>query len=224
MPMFRIGASALFLVAFLGLSEGRAAEAIPGLDEIPLAQSIEVMVADRQLLAFDARGGGQIREDLRLEERVLWKGAQGRVGVVVTDQRLMAVGVGSGAWQVAELQLGETVAGEAMLGDRVALIQTNRRALGFGGEPLAISERPLGLRENVLARRVGESVAVLVTDRRALGLSPFLAGFAEIKLWLDERIESVSAVANLATLRSDRRILIFRSSSRSWEERRLNLP
>ncbi len=222
--MFRIGASALFLVALLGLSEGHAADAIPGLDEIPLAQSIEVMVADRQLLAFDARGGGQIREDLRLEERVLWKGAQGRVGVVVTDQRLMAVGVGSGAWQVADLQLGEQVSGEAMLGDRVALIQTNRRVLGFGGEPLAISERSLGLRENVLARRVGESVAVLVTDRRALGLSPFRTGFAEIKLWLDERIESVSAVANLATLRSDRRILIFRSSSRSWEERRLNLP
>lgn len=222
--MFRVGASVLILVALLGLPEGRAAEAVPGLDEIPLAQSIEVMVVDRQLLAFDARGGGQIREDLRLEERVLWQGAQGRVGVVVTDQRLLAVGVGSGAWKVAEFQLGEKAPSEAMLGDRVVLALTNRRVLGFGGEPLALSERALGLNENVLARRVGESVAVVVTDRRALGLSPFLPGFAEIKLWLYERVESVSAVANLATLRSDRRILIFRSSSRSWEERRLNLP
>ena len=222
--MFWIGASALFLAALLGSSEGRAAEAVPGLDEVPLAQSIEVLVADRQLLAFDAHGGRQIREDLRLEEDVVWMGAQGRVGVVNTDQRLLAVGVGSGAWQIAEFQLGENAPAEAMLGDRVALALTNRRVLGFGGEPLAISERALGLNENVLARRVGENVVVVVTDRRALGLSPFFSGFAEIKLWLYERIESVSAVANLATLRSDRRILVFRSSSRSWEERRLNLP
>ena len=116
--MTRIGSSTLFLVALLGLSEGRAAEGVPGLDEVPLAQSIEVMVMDRQILAFDARVGGQIREDLRLKERVLWQGAQGMVGVVVTDQRLLAVGVGSGAWQIAELQLGETAPGEAMLGDR----------------------------------------------------------------------------------------------------------
>ena len=70
---------------------------------------------------------------------------------------------------------------------------------------------------------MGENVAVLVTDRRALGLSSFQGGFAERKLQLKERVESVSAAANLATLRSDRRILIFRSPTRSWEERRLDL-
>jgi len=36
-------------------------------------------------------------------------------------------------------------------------------------------------------------------------------------------VESVSAIANLATLRSDRRLLIFRASTLSWEERRLEL-
>jgi hypothetical protein len=219
-----MGTGPLLIALLLGAVAARAAEGVPGLDEVPLAKLLEVMVVDRELLAFDARGGGQIREELRLEERVLWQGSQGRVGAVLTDQRLLAVGVGSAAWRVVELQLGETPPQEAMLGDRVVMILTNRRVIGFGGEPIALSEQPLGLRESVLARRVGESVAVLVTDRRALGLSPFLTGFAEIKLWLYEKVESVSAAANLATLRSDRRILIFRASTRSWEERRLNLP
>jgi hypothetical protein len=71
---------------------------------------------------------------------------------------------------------------------------------------------------------VGENVAVVVTNRRAMGLSPHLSGFAEIDLWIRETVESVNAAANLATLRSDRRVLIFRASTRSWEERRLDLP
>ena len=103
------------------------------------------------------------------------------------------------------------------------MVITNRRAIGFGGEPGNLSEQALGLAEKVLARRVGENVAVLVTDRRALALSPFQVGFVVKKLWLKEVVESVSAIANLATLRSNRRLLIFRAPALSWEERRLDL-
>lgn len=222
--MRRIFFSFLAVASLLPATNARAAEAVPGLDEVPLSQLLEVVVVDRDMLAFDARSGGQISEELRLDERVSWYGSRGSVGAVLTDERILVVGVGSASWQVVEFQKGEAAPAEALLGDRLGMVVTNRRALGFGGEPVVVSDLALGIREVVLAQRVGENVAVLVTDRRALGLSPLRAGFAEIKLWLSETVQSVSAVANLATLRSDRRILIFRSSTRTWEERRLNLP
>ena len=216
--------SVALVTAWLAPPVARGAEAGAGLNEVPLSKLLEVMVVDRGLLAFDARSGGQIHEPLRLDERVIWQGSKGEVGAVLTDQRVLAVGVGSSAWRAVELQIGEESPREAMLGDRVVLVVTNRRALGFGGQPIRLSEQALGIHEVVLAKRIGENTGALVTDRRALGLSPHQPGFSEIKLWIREKIESGTAAANLATVRSDRRILIFRSSTRSWEERRLDLP
>jgi hypothetical protein len=188
-------------------------------DEVPLADVLEVLVLDRQLVAIDARGGGQRELALRLEERVLWTGARGRVGVALTDQRVLAVAVGSAAWQEADRQLDEELPGEALLGDRVALVVTSRRILGFDGGSGNLVESRLGVRERVLALRTGENVAVAVTDRRALGLSPMVGGFFEAKLSLVERFESLTAAANLATVTTDRRVLIFRAPSGSWEQR-----
>jgi hypothetical protein len=188
-------------------------------DEVPLGDVLEVLVLDRQLLAVDARGGGQRELPLRLEERVLWTGARGRVGVALTDQRVLAVAVGSGAWQQADRQRDEELPGDALLGDRVALVVTSRRVLGFEAGSGNLVESRLGVRERVLARRSGENVAVVVTDRRALGLSPMVGGFFEAKLSLVERFESLTAAANLATVTTDRRVLIFRAPSGSWEQR-----
>ena len=186
---------------------------------MPLADVLEVLVLDRQLVAVDARGGGQRELSLRLGERVLWTGARGRVGVALTDQRVLAVAAGSAAWQEADRQLDEALPGDALLGDRVALVVTSRRVLGFDGGSGNLVESRLGVRERVLARRAGENVAVVVTDRRALGLSPLVGGFFEAKLSIAERFESVTAAANLATVTTDRRVLIFRAPSGSWEQR-----
>ncbi|MFP8876294.1 MAG: hypothetical protein VCB99_05145, partial [Myxococcota bacterium] len=146
---------AVGLLAPPGPGASRAADAVPGLDEVPLSQLLEIVVAGRDLLAFDARAGGQITKRLRLEERVLWKGSRGQVGAVLTDQRILAVGVGSASWQEVELQRGESPSGQALLGDRLLMVVTNRRVIGFAGEPGNLSEQPLGLAEEVLARRVG---------------------------------------------------------------------
>ncbi len=188
-------------------------------DEVPLADVLEVLVLDRQLVAVDARGGGQRELALRLDERVLWTGARGRVGVALTDQRVLAVAVGSAAWQETDRQLGEELPADALLGDRVALVVTSRRILGFDGGSGNLVESRLGIRERVLALRAGENVAIAVTDRRALGLSPMVGGFFEAKLSLVERLESLTAAANLATVTTDRRVLIFRAPSGSWEQR-----
>jgi hypothetical protein len=193
------------------------------LDQTPLSDVLEILVLDRHLAAIDAEGGGQTRVNLRLNERVLWTGSRGKIGVAITDQRLLAVATNSAAWQEADFQRPESPPASALLGDRVALVTTERRILGFNGGSGNLVESSLGVRETVVARRVGENTAVVVTDRRALGLSPSAGGFFPVDLQLGERIESVTASANFVTLTTHRRVLIFRSPTGTWEVSRRTL-
>lgn len=188
-------------------------------DEVPLADVLEILELDRELLAVDARGGGETVLRLRLGERVLWKTARGRVGLALTDQRILGVATGSAAWQQLDRMNGEAIEGRAELGDRVGLLLTSRRAVGFDAGSGNFVESPLGLRERVLATGVGLNVAVMVTDRRVLGLSPQVGGFFDAPIQLGEAIERVDAQANVATVTTDRRLLIFRTPTRTWEER-----
>jgi hypothetical protein len=211
---------ALLLAMAAGSAPTRA-QNVPG--EIPLADVLEILVVDRELLAIDAAGGGQTVARLRLNESVLWKGARGKVGVIITDQRILAVATQSGSWQEVDYRRTELRPESAMLGERVALVITSERVLGFNGGSGNLAEYRLGPRERVIVARAGENVAVVVTDRKALGLSPFLGGFFTTPLNLGDQIESVTAESNLATLTAGRRVLIFRATTGTWEERSRDL-
>jgi hypothetical protein len=213
--------AALFLLAHLVLPGVSSAQLLRP-DQVPLADLLEILFVDRELLAIDATGGGQRALRLRLEENLLWKGSQGSVGMAFTNQRILAVAVGSAAWAQESRQLQEVLPDSAWFGDRVIMAVTSRRLIGFT-QAGNIIEASLGLREKVLAASVGENVAALVTDRRALGLSPSAGGFFETSIHLEERLESVESGANVTTLTTNRRLLIFRAPTGSWEERRRKL-
>jgi hypothetical protein len=215
---FKIGT---LLIAVVAVSAPARAQGVAG--EVPLADVLEILVVDRELLAIDAAGGGQTAEKLRLNETVLWKGARGKVGVIITDQRILAVATQSGSWQETDYGRTELRPESALLGERVALVITSERVLGFNGGSGNIVEYRLGPREQVVAARAGENVGVVVTDRKALGLSPFVGGFFTYPLALRDQIESVTAESNIATLTTARRLLIFRATTGSWEERSRNL-
>lgn len=191
--------------------------------QTPLAPLLEIIVVPRSVLAVDATTGGEVQERLLLGEEVLWHDTRGRVGAVVTDERLLAVATNSAAWQSLRFRSGEKHPGRMALGDRVGLFATSKRAVGFDGGSGNLVESSLGPRERVIHQAVGENVAVIVTDRRALGLSAFAGGFFEIDLQLREDIESLTAKANLVTIRTQRRLLIFRSTTGSWEVRNRDL-
>jgi hypothetical protein len=205
------------LLTMAAVSAPACAQGVAG--EIPLADVLEILVVDRELLAIDAAGGGQTVARLRLEETVLWKGSRGKIGVIITDQRILAVATQSGSWQEADYRRTELRPESALLGERVAIAVTSERVLGFNGGSGNLVEYRLGPREQVVVARVGENVGVVVTDRRALGLSPFLGGFFAIPLRLGDQIEAVTAESNIATLTVGRRVLIFRATTGSWEER-----
>jgi hypothetical protein len=207
----------ILLLAMAALSAAARAQGVAG--EVPLADVLEILVVDRELLAIDAAGGGQTTARLRLNETVLWKGARGKVGVIITDERILAVATQSGSWQETDYGRTEQRPESALLGERVALAITSERVLGFNGGSGNLAEVRLGPREQVVVARAGENVGVVVTDRQALGLSPFLGGFFAIPLNLGDQIEAVTAESNVATLTAGRRVLIFRATTGSWEER-----
>jgi hypothetical protein len=190
------------------------------LDEVPLGDLIEIVVLENEILGIDAEGGGTSVERKRLGETVLWTGTRGRVGIVLTNHRVLAIAPRSGGWQEAVYERGEPPAHSAQLGDRVALVMMPQRMLGFLGTVGRFVQERLGPQENLRATRVGANVAVVVTDRVALGLSPEAGGFFPIRLQVRERIEDVAARSNVATVNTSQRILVFRAPTGTWAERR----
>jgi len=213
----------LWAACLLGAALPASAQLLRDPGELPLSDVLEIVQLERELVALDAVSGGQTTLTLHLDETVLWIGSKGRVGVVLTDQRVLAVAVGSAAWQQARYRRSERPPGSALLGDRVALVATAVRAIGFDGGSGNLVEYELGPNENLVGLRVGENVAVVVTDRVALGLSPSAGGFFQSRLQPRESVARVDVRANLATITTDRRILIFRAPSASWSERQLDL-
>ncbi len=192
-------------------------------DEVPLEDLLELIHLEHQILAVDAEGGGQTAIELELGENVLWSRSRGRVGVVLTDRRVLAVATGSAAWQVARYRRTEQVPSGALLGDRVALLHTADRVLAFNGSSGNLVEYRLGPQEYVVDSRTGANVALVITNRAALGMSPQAGGFFRVSLQVRERIVELIPRSNLATLRTDRRLLVFRGPSGTWEERDLEL-
>lgn len=185
----------------------------------PLLDLIEIQRLGRDVIAYGA-SGGEVRERLHIGERVLWSGSRGQVGVVVTDQRVLAVGTQSSDWQERRYERDERAPAQAQLGDRIALVTTSRRALGFHPQTAELLEYRLGPQETLRTSGVGEQVGVVVTSRNALGLSPVRGAFQEQDLQVGERIEVVDAGSSLATVRTSQRMLVFSGATGSWSERR----
>jgi hypothetical protein len=215
------------VVLLLALSLGTLAPlgtvAQPRLETSPLSDLLQIIVRKREILAIDATSGSQREVDLERGERVVWHEARGAIAIALTDRRILAVAARSGSWQVERYRAGERPPPTGLLGDRVGLVVTSKRAIGFDGGSGNLIDEDLGPRESVLKSRAAENVAVVVTDRRALGISPFVGGFFPVDLRLSEQIEGLSAAANLATLATSHRLLTFRATTGSWEERRLDL-
>jgi len=196
------------------------ASEVPTADpRVPLGDLLDLVFEQREVIAFGA-AGGSITTTLEIGEVVRWHGSRGAVGIVLTDRRMLAVGTGSGSWQELRYLRAEKPPHSALLGDRVALIATSRRAVGFGGETSSLVEYRLGPQEALLASRAEGNVAVVVTDRKLLGFSPFVGGFFEADFHVRERLEKISLGPNLATITTDRRHVVFRSETGVWSERK----
>jgi hypothetical protein len=185
----------------------------------PLEDRVQWVALERELVAIDAVAGGERRAPLGVGERVDASWVDGEIGVAITGRRLIAVTTNTGGLHEVRFHVGERLIAGPVLGDRVALVVTTRRALGFDGGSGNWVEASLGPRERVVATAVANHVAALATERRALALSPVRGGFFEAPLNLADAPVGLSATGDLVTLRTRTRLLVFRAGAGRWTER-----
>lgn len=174
-----------------------------------------VEVLGRELYAL-LESGGPLRERLEKGERVEWSGARGRVGLVLTNRRALAVSPGAPSWREAPRRLNERLGGSPQLSGRVALLLSDQRVLAYDADALRWVEATIGPHERLLDSRTAQAIVLAVTERRALGLASGSGRFAELSIQVGEQFESLSALADVGTVRTNRRVLVFRGASGSW--------
>jgi len=187
--------------------------------ESAVEDTVIVRVLDRELVGVDAIGRGSVVLRLDPGERVLSYDARGRIGVAVTNRRLLAFSTKSG-WTERRLRIAEASPARADVDARVALFVTSQRAIGFDGH---WREEIFSPQEAVQRSSLASSTALVVTNRRALGLSPASGGFVSIALRVHENIEDARAIATLAEVTTSQRVLVFRALDGSWQEEKRTL-
>jgi hypothetical protein len=190
-------------------------------DEVERVDVIAIERDGRDLYSFDALTGRRSRIRLEVDEEVYFDRSRGRIGMLLTDRRALAVAPGIG-WQELRYQLQERAPDTALVENQVALVVTDRRALGFTDRGSWIEER-ITAHESVEAIRVGSAAGVVATNHRALGLAPERRRFVVTDLQVKEKLESISAQGTLVTLRTSRRILVFSAPRASWTEQKRSL-
>ena len=184
--------------------------------DVVLEDTLSVDHIGRSLYAFDSSSGGQNKFDLDLREKVIFQGARGRVGLVVTNRRLLAIAAGQGGWRVQPLRLSEQGRSEQWISSRVALVVTPKRIIGFDAGTSSWLEVGVGPNEVIEEARVGSSTAIVLTGNNAYGLSPAAGGFFVQPLQIHEKIESVSASGTIGRVLTSQRLLIFKAGTGAW--------
>lgn len=208
----------LAALTWLGLAAGPASAQVQLFaDEFERADVISIERDGRDLYGFDAVTGQRSTLRLEIGENVFFLETSGRVGLVLTDRRALALGPGTGFRQ-ARYRVHETPPERGLVEDQVALVATPKRVLGFLGGRGVWIEEDLSPREAAEGIRVGAAVGVVATNRRALGLGTGSSRFIEETLRVREDLESITSRDTLATIRTSRRILVFGALRGRWSE------
>jgi len=205
-----------FIILFVTSSIPALAQLEP--NEVELEDVIEIEVLGRDLLAYDLLGTSTLTVRLEIGESLIWQRTSGRIGLVMTDRRALAVTPDSSRWHAVRWGVHEVAPGRGFVGKRVALIVTSRRILGYDSRSRVWFEQDLGPNEEALAASVGASTAAVVTDRTAYGLSPDSGGFFGTPMEIHEEFRELRVTSNMATVRTSKRLLVFRAPVGVWSE------
>ena len=214
---------ASFALCLIPAPHADAARFIPGVVATPLVDLIDVIVRRREVIAVDPVRGGTKRAALLVGEDVLWSGARGKVAIVVTDRRILGTTTSHGGWHAIRLKVHESDPRSIMLGDRVALIVTDMRAIGLSAGGKTFTTNLIGTTEKPFDVVVGDNVAAMITDRRLLALSGFFPGFAETLIGVHEDVEFTSTLPNFISVGTHQRVLVFRGTTGAWAAERVSL-
>ena len=181
---------------------------------------IDIHMGDKELIAVK-QGETVSKINLQLRETILWKGSDGYVGAAITNERLLAVSRSSSGWIELPFRLSEAyeeTPPDVLLSDRLVLLATDKRLIGFDSDSNRWATVDLPLHEELVKTAIDSHVGIGVTTGRAYGLAKGVGTFVEKRFNENEEILSVETSAFSATIRTSRRLLIFKSSGAYWRE------
>ena len=218
MQALRIATTLGVLLVALAVTSAPPAHAQLEPSEVELEDVIEIEQLGRDLIAYDLLGTRTLTVRLEIGEKLEWKRASGRIGLVMTDRRALAATPNSAAWQQIRWGVHEVAPTRGFIGKRVALVVTSRRILGYDSGSRGWIVQELGPNETALKAEVGASTAAVVTDRTAYGLSPDSSGFFTMPMEIHETLEELRVSSNMATVRTSKRLLVFRAPAGVWSQ------
>jgi len=207
-----------FLISIISLSI--LAFTISSYAEDEIEDLIDIAESKGKIIAI-IEGRKTITFDLRPNEKLLWSGSRGHLGVFLTDQNFFVISTSLDAWQPLPLRLDESGKGVASLSPYIALLVTKDRAVGFDATSNRFIETLLPSQDELIAAEVERYVAVVITASRAFGLAAESSAFTEIFLRGGETIEEIKLTYSKATVRTSDRLLTFESKGSTWNELRL---
>ncbi len=203
---------ALSAVLLAAVATPMTAEARLG-SGVAVLDAVDIVQVQRDLVAFrDAASTVSLR--LEPTEQVVWIGAQGRVGIVLTNKRVLGVTRVHG-WRDSRLRPRDGQA-LAQLGGRVALVITDQRLLWLDAASGALRSQELGAGERLVTSAVQDDVAVAVTNRRAIGFSGGRSFSADTGIRAQERFYALRVLGTVGSVETSRRFLVFSATTASW--------
>ena len=179
---------------------------------------VDIFAIDGRLIAL-VDGRRNFSEDFRPGEEILWQGAKGEVGAFLTSDRLLAVSVKSGRWNVQRLKINEKRHTPEMLqGSHLIVMLTAERMVAFGTDTGGFFQTRMPIGEAVIDRAARGRVAAVVTAKRAFGFSSYRRGAAEIRFRLQETPLSLQSTYTTVTLRTSQRLIALEAGDAVWRE------
>jgi len=177
---------------------------------------VSIVSLERRVLAVNPVTGPVAETPLAVNEVLLAQRAQGRIGVAVTNRRLLGITSRSAVWAELRLRVREgDDQPELVVEDRLALVRLDGRIAGITAAGPVWHAVELARDERVLEIVSAARVAAVVTDRRVLGFATG-SGFVAESLGSTERLLRSSADDRSVQLVTSSRVLVFQSGARRW--------
>jgi hypothetical protein len=104
-----------------------------------ILEDVVLITREKEIVAFSSSGNQWVLVSLRAQEHIVESRSDGRVAVVVTNQRALAFSSLTNKWNEMRLEVGEKMLDLEAKG-LVVSVDTSFRALGFGARQGAWKE------------------------------------------------------------------------------------
>ncbi|MBR9986417.1 MAG: hypothetical protein KFF68_10945 [Desulfosarcina sp.] len=179
---------------------------------------VDIFATDSNFIAV-VDGKRNFSESKSSDERILWQGAKGEIGAFLTNERLLAVSVRSGQWNVRSLKIIEKKEPpDILLAAHLLIMLTGERIVTFGTHTGGFVQTRLPIGESIVAKKAEGRVAAIVTPSRAFGFSSYRRGVAEIRFQLKETVVSLKTTYNKITLRTSQRLITLNAENAVWQQ------